>query len=305
MGFAGSDDAGVYRISDELALVLTVDYFPPIVDDPFDFGRVAAANALSDVYAMGGRPVAALNVAGFPEGTLPPDVLGDVLRGGAETVKAAGAVVVGGHTVKDAELKYGLVVVGFVRPDRIMTNAGARPGDSIILTKPLGTGVLSTALKKGDLDDGTLKILVELMTTLNEAASAKMLEFSATACTDVTGFGLAGHALEMAEASGITIEIDASAVPVMAGAADAVKKGYLTGGGKQNRDYVLKKTRLEASVDPVMQALLFDPQTSGGLLIAVPAGSARALLEHLTPACPRSAVIGSCLPHGEVSLILR
>ncbi len=305
MGFAGSDDAGVYRISDELALVLTVDYFPPIVDDPFDFGRVAAANALSDVYAMGGRPVAALNVAGFPEGTLPPDVLGDVLRGGAETVKAAGAVVVGGHTVKDAELKYGLVVVGFVRPDRIMTNAGARPGDSIILTKPLGTGVLSTALKKGDLDDGTLKILVELMTTLNEAASAKMLEFSATACTDVTGFGLAGHALEMAEASGITIEIDASAVPVMAGAADAVKKGYLTGGGKQNRDYVLKKTRLEASVDPVMQALLFDPQTSGGLLIAVPAGSARALLEHLTPACPRSAVIGSCLPRGEVSLILR
>ena len=229
VGHAGSDDAGVYRMSKDSALVITVDFFAPIVDDPYDFGRIAAANSLSDVYAMGGRPLVALNVAAFPEGKLPAEVLADILRGGVETAAGAGCAVIGGHTVNDAEPKYGLCVVGTVHPDKVVTNGGAQAGDALILTKPLGTGILSTVLKAGKLDAGGVGRLVEVMTTLNDKASAKMLEFGATACTDVTGYGLAGHALEMARAAGLTIRIVSAEVPALEGALAAAGQHFCGG----------------------------------------------------------------------------
>lgn len=305
MGLVGADDAGVYRISEDRALALSVDFFPPIVDDPFDFGRIAAANALSDLYAMGALPTAALNIAGFPEGKLAPDVLGDILRGGADVARQAGIVIVGGHTVKDDDIKYGLVVVGLVHPDHIVTNAGARPGDKLIITKPIGTGVLSTALKNRQLDDAGVRSIVDVMTTLNDAGSKKMLEFGVTACTDVTGFGLIGHSFELAEASSVTLEIDSSSVPLIDGALEGAKQGHLTGGGKQNRTYVEDRIDLDPTIDGDLQHLLFDPQTSGGLLIAVPAERCDGLLAALTDNYGQSALIGTCIPRQDASLIIR
>ncbi|MEJ2720272.1 MAG: selenide, water dikinase SelD, partial [bacterium] len=249
VGYGGADDAGVYRLSDDTALVLTVDYFPPIVDDPFDFGRVAAANALSDVYAMGGRPIAALNICGFPEGALPAAVLGDILRGGASVAASAGVVIAGGHTVSDKEIKYGLSVVGTIHPDRIIQNRGARVGDRLVLTKPLGTGVLSTKLRAGKLDAGTYAALVDSMTRLNKVASERMLEHEVHACTDVTGYGLLGHGFEMAEASGVCIEISAADVPLLPGAVQAVHETFLTGGAGSNRLFVGDDVAWERPVD--------------------------------------------------------
>jgi selenide,water dikinase len=304
VGHATSDDAGVYRIADDLALVLSVDFFPPIVDDPFDFGRIAAANALSDLYAMGARPTAGLNIAAFPENTISYEVLGEILRGGSEVARRAGMVVVGGHTVKDSEIKYGLVAVGTIHPDHIVTNAGARPGDELILTKPLGTGILSTALRMQKLDDEGVRRLTDVMTTLNDIASERMREHAASACKDVTGFGLAGHALEMAQASAVTIEIDSSSVPLIDGALDCAKQGYLTGGGKQNRSHVEPHMALDPSVDEHLQHLLFDAQTSGGLLIAVAAERCAGLLASLVDDYPQTAVIGACVPQKETSLVI-
>ncbi len=270
VGHAGADDAGVYRIDDERALVLTVDFFTPVVDDPFDYGRVAAANALSDVYAMGGKPMVALNIAAFPEGELPVGVLGDILRGGAAVAKEAGIVIVGGHTVKDKELKYGLSVVGTVHPDRIIENTGAEPGDHLILTKALGTGILSTALKAGDLGDKEYGSLIDSMTQLNAAAAEPLGKFDVHACTDITGYGLVGHAFEMARGGDIMIEFSASALPVLPGTEDAVAKSYLTGGAAANRRFVEGHFEWKCPVDETIQHIIFDPQTSGGLLIAVP-----------------------------------
>jgi selenide,water dikinase len=304
VGHAGSDDAGVYRVSEDNALVLSVDFFPPIVDDPFDFGRIAAANALSDLYAMGARPTAGLNIVGFPEGKLPGEVLGEILRGGSDVARRAGMVVVGGHTVKDDDIKYGLVVVGHIHPDHIVTNAGARPGDKLLITKPVGTGVLSTALKNGALDDDGVRRLVDLMTTLNDHGSNKMLEFGATACTDVTGFGLLGHAFELAEASSVTIEVESSCVPLIEGALAAAEKGQLTGGGKQNRTFVEKNMKLNPKIDTNLQHLLFDPQTSGGLLITVPPERCDGLLAALAKHYPQTAVIGACAERQGFPLII-
>ncbi len=302
VGHAGSDDAGVYRMSDDSALVVTVDFFAPIVDDPYDFGRIAAANSLSDVYAMGGRPLVALNVAAFPEGKLPAEVLADILRGGVETAAAAGCAVIGGHTVNDAEPKYGLCVVGTVHPDKVVTNGGAQAGDALILTKPLGTGILSTALKAGQLDAGGIGRLVEVMTTLNDKASARMLEFGATACTDVTGYGLAGHALEMARAAGLTVRIVSAEVPALEGALEGAGKGHLTGGGNNNRTFAAADASIDPAIGKNLLHVIFDPQTAGGLLIAVSSDRARALMDSLEEVCPGAAIVGECLEHDGVSL---
>jgi selenide,water dikinase len=305
VGHAGSDDAGVYRISDDMALVLTVDFFTPIVDDAYDYGRIAATNSLSDVYSMGARPIAALNVAGFPEGKVPADVLGDILRGGADQALQAGVPILGGHTVNDPEVKYGLAVVGQVHPDRIVTNAGAKPGDRLILTKPIGTGMLATALKKQLLDDRATARIVEVMTTLNRDASELMLTHDVHACTDVTGFGLAGHAREMADASGVTVEIDSAAVPVIEGALQAVADGHIPGGAHANRKFIADVLRVEGPIDDNLLMLMFDPQTAGGLLIAAPDGDAQSLLGELRATTPEASIVGRCVQREEAAIAIR
>ena len=304
VGHAGSDDAGVYRLSDELAMVLTVDFFTPIVDDAYDYGRVAATNSLSDVYAMGGRPVVALNIAGFPENKLPADVLREIIRGGADVARAAGVSIVGGHTVNDPEVKYGLAVVGLIDPRRIVRNAGARAGDRLVLSKPIGTGVLATRLKAGALPADGAKRLIEVMTTLNREASELMLAHDVHACTDITGYGLLGHAAEMADGSDVTIVLRAADVPLIEGAYDAAAQGYLTGGGNNTKKFLAGAVRLAPSIDAATTALLFDAQTSGGLLMAVPAEEADALLARLQAHHPQAAIVGACVARTDVSIIV-
>jgi selenide,water dikinase len=271
VGHETFDDAGVFVLSDDLALVQTVDFFAPIVDDPYDFGRIAAANALSDVFAMGGEPLTALNIVAFPTGTLPLDVLTTILRGGQDVVHEAGAHIVGGHTITDDELKYGLSVTGRVHPKRILTNAAAKVGDVLVLTKAIGTGILSTAMKRGELGPAAARALVASMTALNRDASRAALAVGAACATDVTGFGLLGHASHIARASRVTLTIRLAAVPLLPGVREALARGATTGGAERNAEY------LEPLVDwgvtsAVERALLVDPQTSGGLLVAVPAG---------------------------------
>jgi len=295
----------VYRISDDSALVLTVDFFTPIVDDPYDYGRVAATNSLSDVYAMGGRPVVALNIAGFPEGEIEADILGEILRGGADVAREAGVAIIGGHTVNDKEVKYGLAVVGMIDPRRIISNVGAKPGDALVLSKPLGTGVLATALKNSTLDNEGIKRLVAVMTQLNREASEKMLEHGAHACTDVTGFGLLGHAGNLAKESDVSLEIVAADVPLIEGAIAAVRAGQLTGGGGTNRMFVNDTLDIAPGVDEDVAHLLFDPQTAGGLLVAVPEDSAEALVDALRPNHPQAAIVGRCRPRESATLIVR
>ena len=273
------DDAGVYRLDRRTALVQTVDFFTPVVDDPFDFGRVAAANSLSDVYAMGGTPRTALALMCFPE-ALGSDVLGEVLRGGQSVMKSAGVAIIGGHTVKDPELKFGYSVTGIVDPSRMLTNAAARPGDQLILTKPLGTGILSTALKHEKLEPALVRRLTKQMTTLNRAASEVAVRAGARAATDVTGFGLLGHSAQMAEASGVTIEFAPRADWFLPRTLEFALEGEIAGGLRKNQEFY--GGRVSVAGLPAAQALaLFDPQTSGGLLIAVPAKKAHLLLAGL------------------------
>jgi selenide,water dikinase len=304
VGHAGSDDAGVYRLSDDAAMVLTVDFFTPIVDDAYDYGRVAATNSLSDVYAMGGRPVVALNVAGFPENKIPAEVLGEIIRGGADVARAAGVSIVGGHTVNDAEVKYGLAVIGLIDPRRVVRNAGAHAGDVLILTKPIGTGVLATALKKRALSPERTRALVDSMTQLNAEASSLMLEHDPHACTDITGYGLIGHSNEMAEASNVTIMLRAASVPFLEGARESAEQGHLTGGGNATRRFLKERVRIAPSVDETTAALLFDPQTSGGLLIAVAPAHADALLAKLRKHHPHAAVVGECVARRDDAIIV-
>ena len=304
VGFGGADDAGVYRLNDDTALVLTVDYFTPVVDDPFDYGRIAAVNALSDVYAMGGTPLVALNVAGFPEGKLPPTVLADILKGGAAGALAAGIVIAGGHTVTDEELKYGLSVVGTIHPDRVIRNNGARPGDVLVLTKPLGTGVLSTRHMAGKLDDAGYKSLVDSMARLNKEASVLMREFDVHAATDITGYALLGHALEMAAGSDVTIEIFADDVPILPGAIEAAENGFLTGGGGTNRIFVFDRIVWNHPADPTLEHIFYDPQTSGGLLIAVPEKNGAGFLNALEPVCPGAAIVGRATGKQDTPLVV-
>ncbi len=272
------DDAGVYLLSDDVALVQTVDFFAPIVDDPYDFGQVAAANALSDVYAMGGQPLTALNIVAFPSGTLPLSVLTEILRGGQDKVHEAGAHIAGGHSINDPELKYGLSVTGRAHPSFILTNANARAGDVLILTKPIGTGILSTALKRassgdekmaGIVTDDVARTMIDTMKKLNGAASRAALAVSSRCATDVTGFGLLGHASHIARASNVTLHIHSAAVKLLDGVKDAWTAGATNEGLTRNQSYLERLVEWKTD-DSVMKALLCDPQTSGGLLVAVP-----------------------------------
>ena len=281
VGTETSDDAGVFRLRDDLAIVNTVDFFTPIVDDPFVFGQIAAANALSDVYAMGGDPVTALNVVGFPKGKMPLEILGEILRGGAEKAREAGVVVVGGHSIIDPEVKYGMAVTGVIHPDKVIRNVGAKPGDALVLTKALGTGIISTAVKKGTATGRSVKAAVASMVTLNRVASLLMREFTVHACSDVTGYGLLGHAQEMAGGSGVTIELRSRALPLLPGAARLAEHGNLTGGCRRNREYLAGKITVAPGIRQGLVDVAFDPQTSGGLLIAVPHVQAAALVERL------------------------
>jgi selenide,water dikinase len=275
------DDAAVYRLTSEIALIQTVDFFTPIVDDPFDFGRIAAANALSDVYAMGGRPLMAMNIVCFPVRKMDKEILKQMLLGGIEKVHEAGALLVGGHSVEDTEIKYGLSVSGTVHPDKILTNAKAQAGDALILTKPLGTGVLATAIKAGLASPAAEKRVIEVMAALNKTAAEVMSSYPVNACTDITGFGLLGHGLEMATASKVTITIYAEKVPLLAEALEYVALGMVPAGSFANRNFCAHQVRQLTAVDPMLLDLLADAQTSGGLLISLPESTASALLQDL------------------------
>lgn len=293
VGLNTADDAGVFRISPDTALIQTVDFFTPIVDDPYLYGQIAAANSLSDVYAMGGRPVTALNICAFPDGEIEPEVIAKVLLGGHDKVAEAGAVVAGGHTVDDAEPKYGLAVTGVVHPDRVVTNAGARPGDRLVLTKPLGTGLMSDAYidEEEDVGEADIREGCESMALLNASASQAMVKHGAHACTDVTGFGLIGHGMGLARASGVSLRVRASAVPFFE-LAMALAERRQGGGLRRNRMAYEPHVGFSGDVSEAWRRLLFDPQTSGGLLIAVAEGDAGALLTDLLAAGLRAAEIG-------------
>ncbi len=283
VGTSTYDDAGVYRLRDDLALVQTVDFFSPVVDDPYTFGQVAAANALSDVYAMGGRPLTCLNIAAFPRDKLPLTVLAQILAGGAERVQAAGAVVVGGHTIDDDVPKYGLAVTGVVHPQRILTNAGGRAGDILVLTKPLGIGVIVTAMKKTAalLPPPLVDTAVATMICLNADASEVALAYGGKAGTDVTGFGLIGHLHELAAASGVAAVVEAGAVPLIAGALELMEQGFVCGGTRANLAYATDFATVAPAVPPGLRLLLCDAMTSGGLLIAFPPENATAAVAEL------------------------
>ena len=281
VGLETSEDAGVYRLSDDVALIQTVDFFTPIVDDPYDFGRIAAANALSDVYAMGGRPVTAMNLVCFPIHTMDHGILKEILLGGLEKVHEAGAALAGGHSIDDNELKYGLSVTGIVSPDKVLLNSGAKVGDALILTKPLGTGILATAVKAGLASDAAVRRAVEVMATLNRKAAEVNERYPVNGCTDVTGFGLLGHGLEMASGSRVTLTIDPRSVPLLPEVYDYAAMGLVPGGSFANRKYCSGRVRNAESVDAVLLDVLSDAQTSGGLLIAVPGESAPSLLADL------------------------
>ncbi len=290
VGFETSDDAAVYRISDDIAMINTIDFITPPVDDPYWFGQISAANAISDVYAMGGRPVTALNVVMFPAKQLDMGILKEILRGGHDKVLEAGAVLVGGHTVDDEEPKYGLCVNGIVHPDKIITNAGTRPGDALILTKMLGSGVLFNAVRSGKMPFKTIeRDALPLLAELNGPAMEVALDFDLHACTDITGFGIAGHALEMASGGGVQVILQQASLPVYPGTLEMYRKGETTGSNAANRQMCAESLEIRTSLSRVEEELLFDPQTSGGLLLSVPGAQARDLLKALHDAGIQSA----------------
>lgn len=281
VGLETSDDAGVYQLNDEVALVQTADFFTPIVDDPFTFGQVAVANALSDVYAMGGKPLTALNLVAFPIKTLSRSILKEILCGGLSKMEEAGVALVGGHTVEDPEVKYGLAVTGVIHPKKIVSNAKAQPGDQLVLTKPLGTGIVATALKGGMASEEAVRKMVESMVALNRKASEWMIVFEAHACTDITGFGFIGHALEMAIASQVGMVIQSKHIPVFPEALEYAKMGLITGGAHSNRQFYSCRVEIDSGIPGLLIDILYDPQTSGGLLISLPPDRAESLMEAL------------------------
>lgn len=305
MGYDSSDDACVYRISDELAVIQTVDFFTPIVDDPYTFGQIAAANALSDVYAMGGKPHLAMNLLCVP-GCLPSDTIRKILEGGHDKACEAGCVVAGGHTIRDDEPKYGLCVMGFVHPDRILRNVGARPGDVLVLTKPLGTGILTTGAKRKMTSGEDYAAAVANMATLNARSAGDVIGMKHVhACTDVTGFGLLGHSFEMAFGSNVTIRIDTGALPLLPGALALAEMDIIPGGAYRNMDHVKPHMSVLPGVPEALVDICSDPQTSGGLLVALPEDEAALLLKKLHLHAPRSAIVGRVEEKGEFSLILQ
>jgi selenide, water dikinase len=281
VGLEKADDAGVYKLSEDLAIIQTIDFFTPIVDDPYTFGQIAVTNALSDVYAMGGKPLIAMNVVCFPVKTLDISVLREILRGGLEKMREAGVVLVGGHSVDDTELKYGLSVTGVIHPSKVITKTGAKAGDKLILTKPLGTGIISTAIKGRVAGEETVTKVAGHMATLNKVASEAMQEIGVNACTDITGFGLLGHACEMIQDSDIGMQIRTASVPVFAEAIEFAQMGMIPGGTYRNKEFRSSMVKMATEVPEYVQDVLFDPQTSGGLFIAVSAAKADLLLSRL------------------------
>jgi len=303
-GLEAGDDAAVYRLDDSRALLFTVDFFTPVVDDPFEFGAVAAANSLSDVYAMGGEPVLALNIAGFPS-SLPADMIERIFRGGAEKVREAGCVVVGGHTITSQEPLYGLAVVGFADPKKLFLKTGVKPGDSLLLTKPIGVGVITTALKMGAASPQAVAAALASMKSLNRDAARILAKHGVAGCTDVTGFSLLGHALELATKSGVGLRLRSPSVPLVVGTAQAADAGAFPGGTKRNRAAFEGTVHFAPSVPERTRALLFSPETSGGLLAAVPRGETEACLARLRAAGVEAAVVGEAddsLPAGTISV---
>jgi selenide,water dikinase len=293
VGYSTGDDAAVYRIADDRALVVTADFFTPIVDDPFDFGRIAAANALSDIYAMGARPLFVLNLVGFPRSLLGEGILETILRGGSEVAREAGVPTLGGHSIDDAEPKYGLVAVGEVHPDRIVTNAGAKAGDLLVLTKPIGSGIIATAIKAGTAPKGVIDRAVAVMATLNRGPAEAMVKAGAHAATDVTGFGLLGHLHRMLLASGVAGHLRAADAPILAGARELAEAGHVPGGTKRNLADLAGHVTFAPSIDATARTLLGDAQTSGGLLISIPGDRLPHLLREMDGSAPVAAVIGS------------
>lgn len=291
VGYDKSDDASVYAVSEELAIVQTTDFFPPIVDDPFMYGQIAATNALSDVYAMGGEPKLALNIMCIPE-KMDQHTVQEILRGGYAKAYEAGAIITGGHTIHGAEPIYGLAVTGFVHPQRVWRNSGARPGDVLILTKPLGVGILTTAAKAALVEQALLDKLYAQMSTLNKYAHDVLMRFSVHACTDVTGFALLGHALEMAQGSDATIHLQVSAIPYHAEAYEMASMGFIPAGAYRNREFAEAHVKVVGNIPLPLQDICYDPQTSGGLLCAVPETEAQACLEELQKAAPASTMVG-------------
>ncbi|MDB5107076.1 MAG: Selenide, water dikinase [Candidatus Binatus sp.] len=305
VGINTGDDAGVFRLSDDLAIVNTVDFFTPVVDDPFTYGQIAAANALSDVYAMGGVPRTALNIVCWPQTGLPGEMLAEILRGGSDKVREAGALIVGGHTVADEEVKFGMAITGVIDPRRIVRNVGAKIGDALILSKPLGIGILMTAFKRDRLSDESYQAAVRSMCQLNASAAATMLKYDVHAATDVTGFGLVGHAMKMAEGSGVTIIFEESDLPLLPDALELCRAGMIPGGGARNREYYGPKVRISDEIADEMAELAFDPQTSGGLLVAVPAEEAIAMLAELQNSGHReAAIVGRVVARGSFAIEL-
>lgn len=303
VGLETSDDAAVYKMNDDQAIIQTLDFFTPIVDDPYMFGQIAAANSLSDVYAMGGTPIIALNIVTFPD-CLDPMILKEILRGGADKVKEAGALLVGGHTVSDDEPKYGLSVTGQVHPDKVLANATAKPGDVLILTKPIGTGILNTAIKAEMLSDRMIDEAARIMSTLNKVAAQPFADLEINSCTDVTGFGLAGHAYEMASGSGVTIKLHFDQIPVLDEAIENAKMGLVPGGTYRNVAYMEEEIHISRE-ESFVKDLMYDPQTSGGLLVSLPKDEAKKLLafyeEHLDT---EFAVVGEVVEKETYAIII-
>ncbi len=306
VGIERAEDAGVYKLSDDLAIVQTLDFFTPIVDDPYIFGQVAAANALSDVYAMGGRPLTAMNIVCFPVETMDISVLRKILAGGLDKLHEADVALVGGHSVEDRELKYGLSVTGVIHPQEVVLNTGARAGDRLILTKPLGTGIINTALKGGVASEAAVAKSVKCMVTLNNKAAELMMTADVHACTDVTGFGLLGHACEMVEGSDVGMTIRSSDVPFFPEAKDLAEMGMIPGGLHRNRQFRLNMVEFGDNVPQFMSDILFDPQTSGGLLISVPASEAESLLRRMhKEGVEEAAIIGEVIAEPKGRIIVR
>ena len=304
VGFDLADDAGVYRLRDDLAIVQTLDFFTPIVDDPFDYGRIAALNSINDVWAMAGTPITALAITCFPKQGVDFSILAEIMRGGLEVLTQHGVALLGGHSVDNQQIMFGYSVTGVIDPNKVATNAGARPGDVIILTKPIGTGVISTGIKFAKTPPDVAAAALETMLTSGKAAAEAMREFGVKGATDVTGFALLGHAWELARASRVAIEFDSLRVPLLPGALDLASAGLLTSGDKTNREYVGEDIEIADSVSKEMGNLLYDPQTAGGLLIAMPAERADALLARLRETYPHATNVGRVLERGPHSLIV-
>lgn len=304
VGLDTSDDAAVFKINDDLALIQTLDFFTPVVDDPYTFGQIAATNSLSDVYAMGGEPILAMNIVCFPN-CLNPDILGQILRGGYDKVAEAGALTVGGHTVEDDEPKFGLSVAGFVHPDKVLANSNAKPGDVLVLTKPLGLGIINTAIKGEIADKDAYEDAVKVMTTLNKYAKEAIDRTGGVnSLTDITGFGLLGHALEMAQGSSVTIKIDSTNIPVIPKALEYARMGLVPAGAYANRAFTGDKVYINDNIAQEIEDVLFDPQTSGGLLISIPKEKVEKLLEELKSTPTKYAVVGEVFEKQEHYIIV-